>query len=188
MPRKTASMTTEKRLAQKRFNEAAARCRGKRGRPTRRVRFSIRFNEAAARCRGKRRGDGRLAAGHPASMRPRPDAAENARVVAAALYSMTASMRPRPDAAENGRDPDPQLHGAPRFNEAAARCRGKRGTARAACRPRPGFNEAAARCRGKPGEPAFDGRGPGRFNEAAARCRGKLPTLTAICPAAFPLQ
>ena len=55
-------------------------------RKTRRTRkarppVSTRFNEAAARCRGKRPLDrpGRLKVGH-ASMRPRPDAAENNRI------------------------------------------------------------------------------------------------------------
>ena len=35
------------------------------------------FNEAAARCRGKLQRPGDLAAARKASMRPRPDAAEN---------------------------------------------------------------------------------------------------------------
>ena len=112
-----------------------------------------------------------------------------------------ASMRPRPDAAENaGAVPFPgQLAGC-RFNEAAARCRGKRAPRRRAATARPkGFNEAAARCRGKRGgfsnrrwddavaasmRPRPDAaensaervRLPGAlggFNEAAARCRGK---------------
>ena len=63
----------------------------------------IRFNEAAARCRGKLRcwcaGNGRA---EPASMRPRPDAAEN---------SIGSGARARSGDC---------------FNEAAARCRGKR--------------------------------------------------------------
>ena len=43
-------------------------------------------------------------AGRGASMRPRPDAAENLRQrVGDALPDHDASMRPRPDAAENGR-------------------------------------------------------------------------------------
>ena len=46
--------------------------------------------------RAARRGPARAA-----SMRPRPDAAENARIVGAGLANMPASMRPRPDAAEN---------------------------------------------------------------------------------------
>ena len=60
------------------------------------------FNEAAARCRGKRVPRARLplSAGL-ASMRPRPDAAENFRQPAAPPRSRCASMRPRPDAAEN---------------------------------------------------------------------------------------
>ena len=37
-----------------------------------------------------------------------------------------ASMRPRPDAAENARHPGPDHNPARGFNEAAARCRGKR--------------------------------------------------------------
>ena len=61
------------------FNEAAARCRGKR--PRRAAPPSPRpcFNEAAARCRGKReRQEPITRAALLASMRPRPDAAENA--------------------------------------------------------------------------------------------------------------
>ena len=60
-----------------------------------------------------------------ASMRPRPDAAENALRWSSSAGVM-ASMRPRPDAAEN---PAGVIHGAAAgrcFNEAAARCRGKR--------------------------------------------------------------
>ena len=60
-----------------------------------------------------------------------------------------ASMRPRPDAAENadGR----HLVGAAvaGFNEAAARCRGKRPLLPPCAAIAAGFNEAAARCRGK---------------------------------------
>ena len=61
------------------------------------------FNEAAARCRGKpsaRKGSMRTV--RRASMRPRPDAAENPREIFAICARRTAaSMRPRPDAAEN---------------------------------------------------------------------------------------
>ena len=59
-------------------------------------------------------------------MRPRPDAAENARPGELRDRFADASMRPRPDAAEN-----PRLHDdggrewRSGFNEAAARCRGK---------------------------------------------------------------
>ena len=67
------------------------------------------FNEAAARCRGKRAAVRALCADQDASMRPRPDAAEN---------------RPTPAGV---RSPS-------RFNEAAARCRGKRALARALLR------------------------------------------------------
>ena len=84
-----------------------------------------------------------------ASMRPRPDAAEN--VVRAAHYDLygVASMRPRPDAAENPAARRGSPGATSRFNEAAARCRGKHPRQ---WTPRPEyscFNEAAARCRGK---------------------------------------
>ena len=59
------------------------------------------FNEAAARCRGKQQPRELRPGRKPASMRPRPDAAEN--------------MRRRTD------DALPVVG----FNEAAARCRGK---------------------------------------------------------------
>ena len=61
-----------------------------------------RFNEAAARCRGKLHGsraDAETALA--ASMRPRPDAAENLDHRRAGTRQLGASMRPRPDAAEN---------------------------------------------------------------------------------------
>ena len=126
------------------FNEAAARCRGKppgaaaaRGR-------SRRFNEAAARCRGKRRRRTSPAAPTAASMRPRPDAAENAGLAAPAGSADPASMRPRPDAAENAAASCCRTCRPSGFNEAAARCRGKHtlptdgaGGRRASMRPRP---------------------------------------------------
>ena len=60
------------------------------------------FNEAAARCRGKR-ASRRSTAAVPAaaSVRPRPDAAENQLRDAPVAGGGGASMRPRPDAAEN---------------------------------------------------------------------------------------
>ena len=69
------------------------------------------------------------------------------------LERRDASMRPRPDAAENAAGRCPASTGRARFNEAAARCRGKHS------QPNPNrsrsfrcFNEAAARCRGKRGK------------------------------------
>ena len=59
------------------------------------------FNEAAARCHGKRRTELVDAGDDAASMRPRPDATENARERANGGAVTTASMRPRPDATEN---------------------------------------------------------------------------------------
>ena len=116
---------------------------------------ACRFNEAAARCRGKRR---RRAAGAPgpnrASMRPRPDAAENGRHHQPLARPAGASMRPRPDAAENAvqrpqdlraRD-DASMRPRP---DAAENTQGKGRDGH--CRRC--FNEAAARCRGKRGAP-----------------------------------
>ena len=63
---------------------------------------SSRFNEAAARCRGKLGGGAGPRAAAAASMRPRPDAAENGPPLAGHVGRLErASMRPRPDAAEN---------------------------------------------------------------------------------------
>ena len=62
-----------------------------------------------------------------ASMRPRPDAAENTVGGRGAIRGGRASMRPRPDAAENTRRSIPPQAAIVCFNEAAARCRGKRG-------------------------------------------------------------
>ena len=60
------------------------------------------FNEAAARCRGKRTFHRRLDRRPIASMRPRPDAAENDPLAGGRRHRVArASMRPRPDAAEN---------------------------------------------------------------------------------------
>ena len=73
-----------------------ARCAAWRG-------ASTRFNEAAARCRGKQLPHFPPAGIKPqASMRPRPDAAENGLPGAVrGRGELLASMRPRPDAAEN---------------------------------------------------------------------------------------
>ena len=84
-----------------------------------------------------------------ASMRPRPDAAENGVRPRSSVSGSEASMRPRPDAAENGQ------HG-----------RGSRGGRRASMRPRPDAAE-------NKGALMDDKHLPGGFNEAAARCRGK---------------
>ena len=61
------------------------------------------FNEAAARCRGKPIPMPKGFCYQSASMRPRPDAAENVQraLRTLALGRLVASMRPRPDAAEN---------------------------------------------------------------------------------------
>ena len=104
MPRKTSGGQRKGGSRPRSFNEAAARCRGKRSPPRTPASSAEGFNEAAARCRGKRR--------------------------MAKLYYLQfqyASMRPRPDAAENFQG-EGQWRSSDRcFNEAAARCRGKRG-------------------------------------------------------------
>ena len=113
-------------------------------------------------------------------MRPRPDAAENTQTAGDPRLKPQdiASMRPRPDAAENPRPSGVPRTTTSRFNEAAARCRGKLWThARWPCRGGPRFNEAAARCRGKRCVASIRGCAVCGFNEAAARCRGKLPQL-----------
>ena len=72
------------------FNEAAARCRGKRPPAAHLERPGGRFNEAAARCRGKRRPEReRPRTRAQASMRPRPDAAENAKQHEALLAGLS---------------------------------------------------------------------------------------------------
>ena len=59
-------------------------------------------------------------------MRPRPDAAENqTEPLQQTRAALQASMRPRPDAAENLVLDTPSAVAGGRFNEAAARCRGK---------------------------------------------------------------
>ena len=83
-------------------------------------------------------------------------------------------MRPRPDAAENDGGYLRTRSTTMRFNEAAARCRGKQDAPRdgfhvvriASMRPRPDAAENAPSC-------AALTRSRQGFNEAAARCRGK---------------
>ena len=158
------------------FNEAAARCRGKRRIRACRKAGCRRFNEAAARCRGKLRlPPHRPAVGQLASMRPRPDAAENSRallwadLILRSFNEAAARCRGKPSSTGFG-----SAHSASCFNEAAARCRGKRTGAPGSSPARNCFNEAAARCRGKRPPTWFRTAGAkAGFNEAAARCRGK---------------
>ena len=147
------------------------------------------FNEAAARCRGKRTPHGPIRIAVGASMRPRPDAAENARAparaarCAACFNEAAARCRGKPVRVD-----DPGLLPLG-FNEAAARCRGKLvctrpgpGTAAvASMRPRPDAAENARARRG------LD-RGTRSFNEAAARCRGKQTPRPSRWPTASWLQ
>ncbi len=66
------------------------------------------------------------------------------------------------------------------FNEAPAKCRGKRRAGTGRSRRRIRFNEAPAKCRGKPPEDAKPIPAVASFNEAPAKCRGKptMPTGT----------
>ena len=153
MPRKTLIYDDLAGFIINGFNEAAARCRGKLLEDITMGRALSRFNEAAARCRGKR------------ALRLRE------------VRIPGASMRPRPDAAENGGAVEHRGQRTASFNEAAARCRGKpsRETSTSDAALRAGFNEAAARCRGKRTPcGTLRTRCWKGFNEAAARCRGKL--------------
>ena len=79
MPRKTRTEHGWRCAPTRCFNEAAARCRGKPRCSLGGVNAcSTGFNEAAARCRGKPKAGGAEAPPcRSASMRPRPDAAEN---------------------------------------------------------------------------------------------------------------
>ena len=101
---------------------------------------------------------------------------------------LPASMRPRPDAAENRTRSAVAPWGCAGFNEAAARCRGKpvqgfplQSDILASMRPRPDAAENPLR------EPVTDPR-PQGFNEAAARCRGKPDAPRAITGACGALQ
>ena len=161
-----------------RFNEAAARCRGKRLRRDRRGR-----DRSAASMRPRPDAAENPPHGRPqvefarASMRPRPDAAENLPAGVVRMATRAASMRPRPDAAENrrgrrgGRGPAvasmrPRPDAAEnRVSTPAARRRAPV----ASMRPRPDAAENPRRC----GRYSHDWK---RFNEAAARCRGKHET------------
>ena len=81
----------------------------------------------------------------------------------AARAATTASMRPRPDAAENGAAGLFYREAFCRFNEAAARCRGKHGAAMnalgpptfASMRPRPDAAENKRRVAPAGVEPAL---------------------------------
>ena len=66
-----------------------------------------------------------------------------------AVEDFLASMRPRPDAAENPYRSGTSANVNQGFNEAAARCRGKPGHVDINVGHLTSFNEAAARCRGK---------------------------------------
>ena len=175
MPRKTRTRGRIRRRAHRRFNEAAARCRGKpRETPLALVALDG-FNEAAARCRGKRQWTMPRTAEKPcASMRPRPDAAENPRDRAIRSEPTPASMRPRPDAAENSSKllrsaflyPIASMRPRPDAAENLSQRLAAADVTLASMRPRP---DAAENPRPAPGR----ARAGCCFNEAAARCRGK---------------
>ena len=78
------------------------------------------------------------------------------------------------------RHPEIPRHGHCRFNEAPAKCRGKRRGRRDGGPDRTGFNEAPAKCRGKRGAPSSSPPRRRRFNEAPAKCRGKQVVLRLV--------
>ena len=84
-----------------------------------------------------------------ASMRPQRNAGENVDHVGLDVEFVVASMRPQRNAGENPAVPAPCPAPRSRFNEAPAKCRGKRVRFRAAPETANGFNEAPAKCRGK---------------------------------------
>ena len=101
MPGKTLAPSKVKAPSSNGFNEAPAKCRGKRTVPCERSRRNLRFNEAPAKCRGKRiRGRGtqlRLWGFNEAPAKCRGKRAGTWRYVTA---SGQASMRPQRNAGE----------------------------------------------------------------------------------------
>ena len=134
------------------FNEAPAKCRGKPAQPKASPWTCCGFNEAPAKCRGKPQARGSGLLGQCASMRPQRNAGENGMLpdarqlrFAASMRPqrnagenasfrrvmggfLSASMRPQRNAGENGMTDAGFAEYAARFNEAPAKCRGKRKT------------------------------------------------------------
>ncbi len=131
------------------FNEAPAKCRGK---PNA---LRLRMELPAASMRPQRNAGENLPRTGPdlprqrASMRPQRNAGENRRNSRSERAAARASMRPQRNAGENDRRRD--HHGRPGacFNEAPAKCRGKRTPCIMPMRCASRFNEAPAKCRGK---------------------------------------
>ena len=84
-----------------------------------------------------------------------------------------ASMRPQRNAGENGLTARLQGLWRRSFNEAPAKCRGKRREVDVVFPIRRSFNEAPAKCRGKRAGRRSASGWKRRFNEAPAKCRGK---------------
>ena len=118
--------------------------------PARTSRGTAGFNEAPAKCRGKPGTSKNQLSMTTASMRPQRNAGENAPDNSVQCKRRRASMRPQRNAGENSALLSTAGVRYPCFNEAPAKCRGKRlctpsgGTGRSAS-----FNEAPAKCRGK---------------------------------------
>ena len=104
MPRKTSRSSRRRQRAAFRFNEAAARCRGKLELRLVQIREGVASMRPRPDAAENVDVDGdKEPNSSVASMRPRPDAAENASGLARRPAGRIASMRPRPDAAENVR-------------------------------------------------------------------------------------
>ena len=126
MPGKTCG-SSKRRPSATSFNEAPAKCRGKQlFRSAAWAAFSACFNEAPAKCRGKHGEESDARAPARASMRPQRNAGENAPVLFLRRGAGKASMRPQRNAGENAGSCGRRNSGPTRFNEAPAKCRGKR--------------------------------------------------------------
>ena len=183
------------------------------------------FNEAPAKCRGKRRicnlgergwkasmrpqrnaGENSVEIGIedivlPASMRPQRNAGENSAILDLLRPTERASMRPQRNAGENvlppGKAPSstrasmrPQRNAGENighhgllsvdtgcFNEAPAKCRGKPHQRRTQLLPYPHASMRPQRNAGEnTSSPAMSGCRAAGFNEAPAKCRGKRCT------------
>ena len=200
MPGKTKDSSDFHGGAQRSFNEAPAKCRGKRPKDGASQFPSSSFNEAPAKCRGKHVaihhfGQG----GELASMRPQRNAGENRQAVPVQPVRRRASMRPQRNAGENRCPPlvertddvasmRPQRNAGENF---AGTARKRESYWVASMRPQrnAGENVVAGlqppRCDHasmRPQRNAGENEGirrrflcdPDGFNEAPAKCRGKL--------------
>ena len=109
----------------------------------------------------------------PASMRPQRNAGENQAGLKGGILLPLASMRPQRNAGEN-LPPPPRYAQVPIASMRPQRNAGENAPLRIGPSPKiGGFNEAPAKCRGKRKMSALQPSATQRFNEAPAKCRGK---------------